>query len=158
MFRDLQQIENAKILNSENQIVTIGNLNKYTAKIHLDLIESCQIIASGLGEKGFKINFKNTDFLIVTSSNYIFNIQNSSIFRFSNLPEIASLNEILEETAQYIKNPAPTNNIDQTIAFYLQIKILIENAEKYFEINELKHQIYKAALSTDAIGDFSVYE
>ncbi len=158
MFRDLQQIENAKILNSENQIVTIGNLNKYAAKIHLDLIESCQVIASDLGEKGFKINLKTTDFLIVTSNNYIFNIQNSSIIRFSNLPEIASLNEILEETAQYIKNPAPTNNIDQTLAFYLQIKILLKNAEKYFEINDLKDQVYKAALSTDAIGDFSVYE
>ncbi len=158
MIKDLNSIENVKTIFVDDTII-IQNSNKYQAKILLSKVKSTEIVVSLYGEKGFKMTFKNNNFLIVTPEDYVFNIKNIGLYRIQNLPEIITLNGIIENAGQYIKNPEPNNNIDNTVALYLLNKILLENAELYnFDIRELKQNVREAALKTDAIDDLTIYD
>ena len=158
MIKDLNTIENVNAEIIDNNII-IKNLNKYQAKILLNSVKSTEIVVSSVEEKGFMITFKNNNFLIVTSEDYIFNTQNTGLFQVQNIPEIISLNDIIKNVESYIENPEPNNNIDNTIALYLLNKIILDNAELYgFDVNELRQNVRESALKTDAIDDLTIYD
>ena len=97
--------------------------------------------------------------MIVSAYDFIFKTRNFSLFSVENLPEIVSLNDIIDNAQKYIENPEPNNNIDNTVALYLLNKTLLENAEKYkFDVTELKKQVREAALRTSSIGDITIYD
>ena len=158
MFEDLNTIEYLQITIDKNRI-TIENVNHHKTFVEKDKVKSTEIVYSDMGDKGFKINFNNNDFLIVTTYDFIFKTQNFGLFKVENLPETASFNDIIENTHKYIVNPEPNNNIDNTTALYLLSKLLLENAEHYnFDVTDLKNKVRKAASETNSIGDITIYD
>ena len=158
MFEKLNTIEYLQTEIDETKIL-IENVNQQKTIIEKENVKSTEIVYSGMGEKGFKINFYNNDFLIVSTYDFVFKTRNFSLFRVENLPEIVSFTEIIESSQKYIENPEPNNNIDNTVALYLLNKTLLENAEYYnFEVTELKKKVREAALKTTSIGDITIYD
>lgn len=158
MFKSLLQIDNLKTEFTDDKI-TIENRNNHKTNIVINDIKSTNIIFSPEGEKGIKIIFKNDDFLIITSNDFYFKTRNFSLFKVQNLPEIVSFLDVITSVEEYIKNPEPNNNIDNTVALYLLNKTLIENAEYYnFDVTDYKNAVRKAALSINSIGDITIYD
>lgn len=158
MFKSLNLVENLKTEFKDNKI-SIENRNNHKINIVINDIKLTNVIFSSLGEKGFKIIFKNDDFLIITSNNFYFKTRNFSLFKVQNLPEIVSFLDVITSVEEYIKNPEPNNNIDNTVALYLLNKTLIENAEYYnFDVTDYKNAVRKAALSINSIGDITIYD
>lgn len=158
MFEELQTIENIQTKIHDN-IIIVENGNSQKTKIIRDNVKSTEIVFSSIGDKGFKITFNSNDFLIITTNDFILKTLNFGLLQVQNLPEIISLNEVIDSVRKYLENPEPNNNIDNTLALYLLNKTLLENAEYYnFDVAYLKNKVRKAALNTNSIGDITLYD
>ena len=158
MFEKLNLIENIQTEIIGNKLI-LENLNNYKTSIDISNVISTDIVSSSDNEKGCRIIFDNNNFIIVTADNFIFNTQNFGSIVVENLPEIVSLNDIIEITDKYVKDPEPDNNIDNTIALYLFNKALLENSEYYnFDISDLKKRVREAAINTSSIDNITIYD
>lgn len=158
MFKILEAIENIQTTIDNGRIGIENNCLQKTS-IEKDNVKSTEIVFSTRGDKGVRIVFNDDSFLIVTTDDFIFKTHSVGVFRIQNLPEIVSLNEVITNAREYIENPEPNNDIDNTVALYLLNKTLLENAEYYnFDVADLKNQVREAALKTNSIGDLTIYD
>lgn len=158
MFEKLKTIENIKI-KIDGEKIEIENVNQQKTFIEKNKVKSTEFIFSAMGDKGVKINFINEDFLIVSRDDFVFKIRNFGLFNVENLPEIVTFEEVIENAKKFIETPEPNNNFDNTVAFYLRAKTLLENAEYYnFDVTFLKNKVRETALRTNAISDLSIYD
>lgn len=159
MFQKLHQIPGLQTEYS-GETINVENKKQLRCCIRQADVESTEMIFSDLGEKALKIQFKNNDFLIITSKDFILKIRQTGLFNIQNMPDAASLSEILDLARDYLLNPEPIpNDIDQSTAKYLCIKNLLENAENYnFDVRKLKEAVRNTAANTHAIGDITLYD
>lgn len=138
--------------------IFVSNKNKISASFPISNIKSAHYINSPDNQQCLKINFDETNFIIVTPNDFAFNTLQASMIKVKNLPPVISINELLELTSDYLSNPEPTDNLDETLARYLFTKQLIVSAlYKNFKMDDLLQKVKVAAEKT-SIGDIAIYE
>jgi hypothetical protein len=154
----LNLIENVNTTITESEI-KITNSNSFTALVNPKDISNFENITSPTNEICLKLNLSDDNFLIITPKDFVFNTLNGKVIKVSNLPEMISINEMLDIQSKYIKNPEPNNNMDNTIALYLLTKLVILSAKaKNFDVDYLLKQIKKAANKTSVKEDIEELE
>lgn len=154
----LNKIENVSttIINSD---IKITNSNSFTAVVRANDITNFTQITSPNNEVCLKLELKDSDILIITPHDFVFNTIKGKIIQVNNLPELISINEMLNLYNSYIKNPEPNNNIDNTVALYLLNKMILLSAKaKNFAIDKMLLNIKKIANSTSAKDDIEEFE
>lgn len=141
-----------------NNTIFVNNKNKFSTSFPISDIKFFHYINSPDNELCLKINFDEINFLIITPIDFAFNTLQASIIEVKNLPRIISVNELLMLANDYLCNPEPTNNLDETLAHYLLIRQLIISAlNKNFKMDELLQKVKTAAENT-SIGDITIYD
>jgi len=156
LINKLNSVQNVSVTCTNTEII-VSNSNKYTARFSSENVDSYQFVSSPFGDRCLKIDFVNNDFIIVTPDDFAFNTINGSNVRVVDLPPIVSINEMLNQINEYLKNPEPTHNIDNTIGLYLLNKQLVISAKNLnFDVDELLQKINEAAQKT-SIGNLEIY-
>jgi hypothetical protein len=154
----LNLIENVNTTITESEI-KITNSNSFTALVNPNDISNIENITSPTNEICLKLHLNDDNFLIVTPKDFVFNTLNGRMIKVSNLPEMISINEMLDIKSKYIKNPEPNKNMDNTIALYLLTKLVILSAKaKNFNVDNLLQEIKKAANKTSVKKDIEEFE
>jgi hypothetical protein len=154
----LNLIENVNTTITESEI-KITNSNPFTALVNPKDIIKFENITSPTNEICLKLQLNDSNFLVITPKDFVFNTLNGRMIKVSNLPEMISINEMLDIKSKYIKNPEPNKNMHNTIALYILTKLVILSAKaKNFDVDNLLQEIKKAANKTSVKKDIEEFE
>ena len=158
LLEKLKSINNVSVSINNTEII-VANSNKYKARLIFEDIANYQYITSPFNEECLKIDFDDENFIVITPDDFVFNTINGKYMKVSNLPPMISINEMLDRINMYIKNPEPTNNIDNTIALYLLNRLSLLSAKnKKFEVDDLLLKIKETAQNTSEGDDIIASE
>jgi len=153
----VNSIKNVNAICIDSKVI-VSNKNKYQASFQVNDVKHYYYINSPENEQCLKIDFDKTDFIIVTPNDFAFNTVQASLIKVENLPPVISIIEILRHVSEYLSNPEPTDNIDETLALYIFTKQLVISAlNKNFEMNDLLQKV-KAEAAETSIDDIDIYE
>ncbi len=158
LIDSLSNIRSVTVDSNELELL-VSNECSFQAHFAIDKVVDYDYVVSPYNEECLKIDFANGSFLIVAPNDFVFEVLNQGVFQVQDMPPIISINEMLRAVEGYIENPEPTNNMDSTLGLYLLNRNLLRSAKaKGFSVDDLLQEVEKAALTTSAISDTSLYD
>jgi hypothetical protein len=122
----LSEIESVRHqLIEDGALIKIENLlPDFTLILDVSKVIDFQWVPSPFGDKCLQFFLEDEQMLIIAPDDFVFDVQQDSFIKVSNLPPICSIQELLMGFQDYRHNPVPSPNYDENVGlFYLHLSI-----------------------------------
>ena len=146
LLNQLNQVLHVTAIETEDQQIFVSNaLDNYDFYLDpADIIDTDFVVAP-TGESVLRI-IMNSGEIIVTPDDYVFNVEQDEFIRVDDAPPMCSITEMINGFERYIKNPMPSDNLDNCVGlFYIRYYIFKSARKKGFNVDSFMDKL-------DAIG------
>jgi hypothetical protein len=142
LYNALNRIENVNVDVTDEGYCITNDILGYSAKVFFDEIDDFKRIQMPTGDLGVQIFYRYEGGLIVTSVDYLFDIQQGPFFTVPNLPSVFSLNLLIDNFISYRSKPLKTENFDTVVMLFYAHKYLIDSAmAKGFDLSSMCNEM-----------------
>ena len=153
LIENLKRIENVDVSSKLNVVYVTTFLHECTAIIDCNEVLFSEFITSPRGENCLQIFCSDGGGIIVTPTDFVFNVEQDEFVRVENLPPMCSIREMSVGFDTYRRNPNPTKNFDKDLGlFYLHYYIMKSALSKGFNV-EFITELYDIGLKNGFLLD-----